>query len=748
MSTEVLEGQKWLNETYGGNQDYQRVEETGLPGTAFSEALVSAAQIVRGIRPVSGVFGETTSGSFDSTPLVVGNTGNLVKILQYGLYGKGYNPGSADGHFTQSTINALRQIQTDAGLTGGQVSDKAAGMQMKAVLGVDEYKQVSGGDAQVRLIQQTLNRQYLEYSGLCAADGVYGRSTNSALIFALQAEEGLPVDMATGNFGSTTKACCPDLGTGQTQYGYGNVPYSQASMTNFTKLVQYALYCVGIDRYTSNPGSKYHPLTFDGALSSSTLDALHSFQSDYALPQRNTVLLDEWMGLLLSTGNPNRDGTAADCSTRLSAVKARAVKGDGYNMVGRYLTGTAGYGDTYHVKNLTPSEIQNIFNAGLDLFVIYQDDEDWWQNHSDLSGYFSYGRGYSDAVKAVQAAYDLGIPMHELIYFAVDYDYMEGEVYQKVIPHFQGVKEAMAKAGNPYRIGIYGARNTCGIVCANGLAESSFVSDMSTGYSGNLGYPLPSNWAFDQIQEYPLPTADGTFDIDKNVASGRYSGFSKTDGTFELPTPEATYQASAFATTADIDAAKAAKIGAYISLEYYGTNGFSWNMGDTATYRLVTTSVANLLNSADTLSNRIRSVTVEVVAGENVWFDTIDQGRFAACFPPVGPEEETEIEALEGKIFGKLAKAALKLVKADKFFTLLEGVEFFTSLTTKSSETVMTGSRLMKRFAWSSLQNETVQAFLFHPILKRDVANHSFTVKYTVAYDNGDAFYVEKEVSL
>lgn len=746
MSTEVLEGQKWLNETYGGRAGYHYVEETGLPGTAMSEALVSAAQIARGIEPVTGVFGELTFGSFDSNPLVVGNQGDLVKILQYGLYSKGYNPGSANGQYGQSTINALRQIQTDAGLAGGQVSDKAYGMQMKAVLGVDEYKQVSSGDAQIRIIQQTLNREYLDYSGLCAADGIYGRSTNTAFIFALQAEEGLPTETANGNFGPTTKTWCPDLGTGQTQYGYGNVPYG--SLTNFVKIVQYALYCVGKDRYTGNPGSKYDPQTFDGTLSPTTLDALHAFQSDYALVQRNTVLLDEWMGLLVSTGNPNRDGTAADCSTQLTGSKALAIKNDGYDIVGRYLTGTAGSGIDYHAKNLTSSEITTIFNTGLDLFVIYQDDEDWWQDHENLSGYFNYDRGYADALKAIQAAYDLGIPAREIIYFAVDYDYMEGEVYQKVIPHFRGVNEAMNSAGNPYKIGIYGARNTCGIVCANLLAESSFVSDMSTGYSGNLGYPLPDNWAFDQIQEYPLRVSDGTFNVDKNVVSGRYPGFSKVTPSYDVPDPLSVVTESAFVTTADIDSSKTAKIGAYISLGYYGTNGYSWNMGDTATYRLVTTSVSSLLSDPNARENRISSVLVEVVAGENVWFDTVDQGRFAACYPPLEPETASDVEKVEGMIFKKLVSEALKIVKLDFVLKILTVLDVVEGMRTKSSESEMTGTYLKKRFQWGSRQSETTQTFFFHPILKRGVDNHSFTVKYTVTYDNGDTVYVDKKIVL
>ena len=77
----------------------------------------------------------------------------------------------------------------------------------------------------------------------------------------------------------------------------------------------------------------------------------------------------------------------------------------------------------------------------------------------------------------------------------------------------------------PYSIGIYGARNTCTLVRKAGLSSSSFVSDLSTGYSGNLGFPLPEDWAFDQVKEYRLYYSGGDFGIDKNVTSGRYMGF-------------------------------------------------------------------------------------------------------------------------------------------------------------------------------------------------------------------------------
>lgn len=50
---------------------------------------------------------------------------------------------------------------------------------------------------------------------------------------------------------------------------------------------------------------------------------------------------------------------------------------------------------------------------------------------------------------------------------------------------------------------------------------TSFVGDLASGFSGNLGYPLPKNWAFDQIKEYTIGSGSGAISIDKNIYSGR-----------------------------------------------------------------------------------------------------------------------------------------------------------------------------------------------------------------------------------
>ena len=48
----------------------------------------------------------------------------------------------------------------------------------------------------------------------------------------------------------------------------------------------------------------------------------------------------------------------------------------------------------------------------------------------------------------------------------------------------------------------------------------SFVADMSYDWSGNLGFKMPKNWAFDQFVEYPI----GGTPIDQVAASGKDSG--------------------------------------------------------------------------------------------------------------------------------------------------------------------------------------------------------------------------------
>lgn len=54
---------------------------------------------------------------------------------------------------------------------------------------------------------------------------------------------------------------------------------------------------------------------------------------------------------------------------------------------------------------------------------------------------------------------------------------------------------------------------------------------MSSGFSGNYGYPLPPNWAYDQIVTRTLGTGDAAINVDHDIASGRDIG----EGSFNAP---------------------------------------------------------------------------------------------------------------------------------------------------------------------------------------------------------------------
>ncbi|EOO95428.1 glycoside hydrolase domain-containing protein, partial [Bacillus cereus] len=224
-----------------------------------------------------------------------------------------------------------------------------------------------------------------------------------------------------------------------------------------------------------------------------------------------------WASLLVSTGDPERQGKACDCITEVTPERAKTLVAAGYETVGRYLTNA-------DVKNplnkkIQDGEIDNIFAAGLSIFPIYQ------TNGGDKA-YFNADRGQKDAIAAYKAALYHGFPSGTTIYFAVDFDATGDEIKDKILPHFQAINEQMKKLGSYYDIGVYGSRNVCIQVSEKKYATYSFVSSMSTGFSGNLGFPLPRNWAFDQVKEYAIGSGNGSISIDKDIKSGRDNGIS------------------------------------------------------------------------------------------------------------------------------------------------------------------------------------------------------------------------------
>ena len=520
----VLSAQQWLNATYGNDSRYEIIPENGKTGWTTIYALTRALQIELGITNTADSFGPTTVAMFNSYyPTGIhqqapddNSEHNIYAIIQGALFCKGYatGVGTVTRHFYNGTGNAIKSLKQDAGVDA--TSSTVTLNIMRALLSMDYFYSydTSLRTQNIQTIQRYLNANYESYiGGLIPCDGLYGRKTNKALIFAIQAEEGMPASVANGNFGPTTRNCCPTLpyNNVETNY-YGNI-YTSAKIEKFTKILNMGL-------YINEVGDSSFSTTLDS-------NSVRQFQNKYALPITGIANLTTWLSVFISSGDTSRSALACDCATILTTDKAQTLYNNGYRYVGRYLSGTAG-GIS---KALTVNEIQIAFNAGLRIFPIQQ-------SSANTVSYFTEQQGIADATSAYTYATNLGIPSGTIIYFAVDCDPQDTDITSNILPYFAKVNQTMINSCNSrYRIGIYGTRNACTRVSNQGYAVSSFVSDMSTGYSGNLGFTIPNNWAFDQFTTVTVGSGNGQIEIDKDGFSGRDTGF----GTISLSDIEIVY---------------------------------------------------------------------------------------------------------------------------------------------------------------------------------------------------------------
>ena len=512
MDQNVKNAQRYLNAMFGGHSEWVELEENGNTGSLMMEGLIRAFQINNGISPATGFVGPRTIAKMKVLPIMErmdpdGDTSVNAALVQAALFAKGYNAGGITGIFYNAGVRAVRELQSDAGLfVTGRVNWKV----WAGLFSMNWFKKVSSGDETVRLIQRQLNSEWSDIIGVGPCDGVASRQTILSLVGALQAAEGVTYELIDDlnelNFGPSTTRNFPGvLRNGQNGGNY----------TKFNKLVQYGLYFNG-----------YNPGRFDGVFDGQTENQVRAFQEFYTLLGTGRVTAGEvnvstMKSLLTSKGDTERSAKACDCATVLNRQQALDLKAAGYTHVGRYLTGFVGRSTS---KAITHDEINHIKNAGLSLFPIYQDGGyylEYFQNSH---------QGLTDGKLAIEAAENLGIPSGTTIYFAVDFDAYEYQIDDFIIPYFRMIDFIFKTQLNKkrYKVGVYGARLICTKVSDRGLASYSFVGDMSTGFSGNLGYSIPKNWAFDQFYEQDF-TSNPTFPIDKDAYSGRDKGASTFD---------------------------------------------------------------------------------------------------------------------------------------------------------------------------------------------------------------------------
>ncbi|WP_431920264.1 glycoside hydrolase domain-containing protein [Micromonospora wenchangensis] len=489
----VLEAQQWVNATYQSVPYYNPCPENGKTGWATMYSLTRALQYELGIEVLSDAFGPTTMARLTTLGAIGPDTsnGNIVNIVQYALFCKGYWGGPGDGVYGTDTASAIGQLKADAGLDASDtdVQPKV----FKSLLTMDAYVLLSGGRSEVREIQRWLNGRYLDKSTffIVPCDGHYSRDVQQALMKAIQYEIGIPQDQATGNFGPGT------------QQGLRDHPVMQGSSGIFVQLFSAACVFNGVVLSSTGPYNTTFKSFFDAALAT----YVEEFQRFSVLTVNGRGDYQTWAQLLVSTGDPDRPAHACDTRFHISENRARALVASGYYTVGRYL-------DEDEPKNLQKEiqagELSAIFAGGMRVFPISQ------YNGRGLED-FTYSQGFEHAIRAHARAVGYGFNRGTVIYFAVDYDATDEEITSNIVPYFRGVQAGLSRQGKRYLAGVYGSRNVCSRVSDETYARYSFVSGMSWGFSGNLGFSMPANWSFNQIKEFSYTTGSDSFDLDRNV---------------------------------------------------------------------------------------------------------------------------------------------------------------------------------------------------------------------------------------
>lgn len=505
----VLETQKWLNTTYGDDSRFERVMENGNTGWPTIYGLTRALQIELGIAATADNFGTGTETRFlQRWPNGIKEqeasdtaTSNVYSIIQGALWCKGYSTGS---HITQNfyggTGTAIRNLKLDMGFGDGSTVDVEI---MKALLSMKQFVLLSnyGGRQGVRAVQQQINAQYRHYTGVIPTDGVYGREMNKALIQVLQAIEGFSPNEATGTFGTGTKSRLKTLSSGNAD--------------NFPQWVWLGAVTLMCNGYGSVAGNSWTAIE----------RRVPDFQESYRLPVTGKLDPTTWMSLLTSKGDPDRPSIACDTRFEITDDLLTKLKSDGYQIVGRYLSepNQDEKSPSDYFKAIRPGELERITEGGMQFFPIFQE-------YSTEIKQFTVSNGERHAKEAQLAAKRLHIPP-TVIYFAVDVDVLDYQVDMNVLPYFRSLASTL-EAG--YQVGIYASRNVCQRVIDAGYALSAFVSDMSTGFSGNLGYPIPNEWNYDQFTE--IHRYGGNWDLDKVAYAKRIPAVSSLLSDVSQPT--------------------------------------------------------------------------------------------------------------------------------------------------------------------------------------------------------------------
>ena len=488
MDKMVQKVQTWLMEHYNGKDRFETIKEEdidGIAGTGTVRRLIEALQIElnENFHAEIAVDGSFGLGTLKGLPAIIGkgyNIPNIVCIIQGSLWCKGYSAGEIDGIYGDGVVAGVRRFQRDAGINEDGIIRPYI---LQGIMNTDGYAFSNNSNSRksgIHRIQLAMNKYYGLKIGLTAPNGDWDKKSQRNFIKCCQSEWGISV--VDGVWGDNTMKSAPTLSKNVNGYKASKI------------LLQMALTLSG--NYNGE---------FTGIFDDTTYKAVYNFQDTMEIGADGVVGKGTWASLLSTRGNTSRKAKALDTNVRLTSETAMKYKNLGYTDVGRYLTNVKnGVLD----KRITPEELDIIKKTGLKVFPIFQ-------KYGRDNDYFTQNQGETDGKEAMLAAINLGFPSTVTIYFAIDYDIYKSDIDKYIVPYFKGIHKSMGKS---YSIGVYGPRAVCNLLYENKLAEYSFVSDMSSGFSSNIGEVMPVNWAYEQFFE------DKSLNIDKCMTSKRSTG--------------------------------------------------------------------------------------------------------------------------------------------------------------------------------------------------------------------------------
>ena len=195
---------------------------------------------------------------------------------------------------------------------------------------------------------------------------------------------------------------------------------------------------------------------------------------------------------------------AVDTNTNVTTYLPTLVA-TGVTAVGRYYS-------IHRSKVLTQMEAEAIANAGLSIFVVYEDGND--------PAKFGANLGTFQAQQALICAGDVGQPQGSTIYFAVDFDCSAAQFQQQITPYFSSINAVFASQGSPYKIGAYASGLVCQGLLAAGLCSYTWLTN-STGFQGYKQFYASKRWNLAQH----LPRYYGKLQADPNETAADFGAF-------------------------------------------------------------------------------------------------------------------------------------------------------------------------------------------------------------------------------